>query len=104
MRSSLADQTGPTVWMTHFAGRSPAVVAHGLPGRQSVGQRRRAQVAGGREDGRAARPVDRPVDASAPEERVVGRVDDRIHPLVGDVAADDLDDVVHAQPRLLESS
>ena len=43
------------------------------------------------EDLRAAPPVDRPVDASAPEQRGVGGVDDHVHLLGGDVALDQRD-------------
>src|ERR1051326_5812051 len=33
-RSSVGEKTGPTVWMTQWAGRLPAVVATAPPGRR----------------------------------------------------------------------
>ena len=43
------------------------------------------------EDRRAARPVDRSVDAAAAEQARVRRVHDRVDVLLGDVAEDELD-------------
>src|ERR671933_34153 len=56
-----------------------------VPGRAA------AVLAALREDLGAAGPMDRAVDAAAAEQRLVRRVDDRVHRLLGDVAADGLD-------------
>lgn len=50
-----------------------------------------AQFAAFRDELRARRPVDRPIDAAPAQQRAVGRVDDDIHLYPGDVAFDDLD-------------
>ena len=53
-----------------------------------------------REDRRAARAMDRTVDAAAAEQRGVRRVDDRVDALRGDVAFDEADAVARGhQPE-----
>src|SRR5699024_12501249 len=59
---------------------------HRLPGRKSLYVPRGAQLPTFLENLRAALPMDRPVHTSAAQERTVGRVDDRVHGLPGDVA------------------
>ena len=50
----------------------------------------------------AGGPVDRAVDAATAQEGRVGRVDDRVDRLLGDVAANDLEHRLIGQPRLVE--
>ena len=76
------------------------------PGRQ-VERRRGLGVAEGAAPEAPARldqlgaggPVDGPVDTPAPQERGVGRVDDRVDVLGGDVAQDDLEVRAHEAQR-----
>ena len=52
------------------------------------------------EDRGAAGSVDRAVHAAAAAQRLVGRVDDRVHVLLGDVAANELDQALRQRPKI----
>ena len=72
------------MWITHFAGRSPAVVQPASP------VARPSETAGrSRAAARPGRAVNRAVHAAATAHGVVRRVDDRVDILRRDVSADD---------------
>ena len=78
----------------HEAGGEPEP-SRGL----GVAERAPVQVAAGVEQFGAGRPVDRAVDAAPAEQRGVGRVDDGVDVLSGDVAERDLQVRAHEAQR-----
>src|SRR5450759_1985055 len=75
---------------------------HGLPDGKAMRVFRPTQLAALRQQPRPRRLMDRPVTASAAEQRTVGSIDDRVDHLGGDIALDGLDGsfmAVHVQDR-----